>query len=362
MKDNNPLVSIIIPIYNVEGYLIECVDSVITQTYSNIEIVLVDDCSLDKSGAIADELSKKDQRIKVIHKKRNEGLNMARATGFSGSSGDLITFLDSDDLLINTFVGTGVEALIKHKADFVRFGSLNFKSKKDLSDRLQSTSLIQETVITKKKDLFDISVGRGLITVWGAIYTRNVINRIDWKETNYRVYEDNIWTLRLLENINKAIYITNLGYLYRSDDTITNVLSKRITGNSYNGKPVGYLEFIHILTDEYNRFNQKFNLKSDDTIKLAVDWHWSHRLNNIDKVQNWVPEKNDEKYIINLLVWVAEIKKGLEQENLSKQAHIERLEDLLADKNTEIASFLKVRRSIRLVVGNIKRRIKSIRG
>ena len=358
---NNPLVSIIIPIWNVERYLKECVESILAQTYRNLEIILVDDKSPDKSGKIADNLAKQDQRVKVVHKKKNEGLNMARATGFSASSGDFITFVDSDDMLTPTCIEVGIEALNKYRADFTRFESVVYKDKKDLANKLQDKSLAQETFINNKKELFEKSVGQGLITVWGAIYTRDLVAKVNWVETNYRIYEDNIWTLRLLEYANNGIYIGNKGYLYRFDDTITDVLSKRVTGNSYNGKPVGYLEFIHIVINEYNKFNNKFNLDANDTIQSVTDWHWNHRLNNICKIKNWQPEKNDEKYVIELLQWFIEKKEKLEKEIDLQQLHISSLEDLLKSEKIELDSFLSTKRSARLLAGNIARKLGVVR-
>lgn len=90
------LISIIVPVYNVEKYLKECIDSVISQTYKNLEIILVDDGSTDKSGEICDEYSKKDSRIKVIHKE-NGGLSDARNVALDIAKGEYIGFVDSDD-------------------------------------------------------------------------------------------------------------------------------------------------------------------------------------------------------------------------------------------------------------------------
>lgn len=95
----NDLISVIVPIYNVEKYLQECLDSIINQTYKNLEIILVDDGSTDNSGIICNEYAKKDNRIKVIHKK-NGGLSSARNAGMDECSvGGYITFVDSDDWL-----------------------------------------------------------------------------------------------------------------------------------------------------------------------------------------------------------------------------------------------------------------------
>ncbi len=95
--NNKPLISVIIPIYEVEDYIHECIDSVINQTYKNLEIILVDDFSPDNCPQICDEYAKEDSRIKVIHKTYNSGLSVARNTGLEICSGEYVYFLDSDD-------------------------------------------------------------------------------------------------------------------------------------------------------------------------------------------------------------------------------------------------------------------------
>ncbi len=112
----NPKISVIVPIYNVELYLEKCVNSIVNQTYKNIEIILVDDGSSDSSGRISDELSLSDNRIKVVHKK-NGGLSDARNTGISISTGDLLCFIDSDDYIENDMIELLYKNLINFNAD-----------------------------------------------------------------------------------------------------------------------------------------------------------------------------------------------------------------------------------------------------
>ena len=96
IENSNKLVSIIVPVYNVADYLERCVESLVLQTYTNLEIILVDDGSTDKSGEICEELARSDERIHVFHKK-NGGLSDARNYGIEHCSGEFITFVDSDD-------------------------------------------------------------------------------------------------------------------------------------------------------------------------------------------------------------------------------------------------------------------------
>lgn len=100
---DNPLISVVIPVYKVENYLRECLDSVISQTYKNLDIILVDDGSLDNCPAICDEYAEKDSRIKVIHR-QNGGLSAARNSGIDVARGEYITFIDSDDYVSRAYV------------------------------------------------------------------------------------------------------------------------------------------------------------------------------------------------------------------------------------------------------------------
>lgn len=98
MHTDQPLISVIVPVYNVREYLDRCMNSLVTQTYQNLEIILVDDGSTDASGAICDRWQQRDSRIRVIHRKNN-GLSQARNTGLSAATGEFITFVDSDDII-----------------------------------------------------------------------------------------------------------------------------------------------------------------------------------------------------------------------------------------------------------------------
>ena len=100
---NSPLISVIVPVYNVENFLHECVDSIINQSYSNLEIILINDGSSDKSGEICEIYALKDSRIKVYHKK-NGGLSESRNMGLDHATGSYISFVDSDDYVHSRFI------------------------------------------------------------------------------------------------------------------------------------------------------------------------------------------------------------------------------------------------------------------
>lgn len=109
-------ISVIVPVYNVEKYIEECISSIMRQTFDNLEIILVDDGSTDNSGKICDELAKKDLRINVIHQS-NQGLSAARNTGLKHAMGDYISFIDSDDYIHIDMLNKLYEAIINSDSD-----------------------------------------------------------------------------------------------------------------------------------------------------------------------------------------------------------------------------------------------------
>lgn len=120
------LISVIIPVYNVEKYLRQCVDSVLAQTYQNIEIILVDDGSTDNSGEICEDYTSKDKRIKVIHQK-NAGLSEARNRGFNSANGEYVYFLDSDDWIKAETLYALAQKAYHDNADIIFFDSMCFE-------------------------------------------------------------------------------------------------------------------------------------------------------------------------------------------------------------------------------------------
>ena len=130
--ENQALISVIIPVYNVEEYLHECVDSVLKQTYQTFEIILVNDGSTDSSGQICDEYVEKDERITVIHKK-NGGLSVARNTGLSEANGDYVYFLDSEDYIAESAFEFLLSIAEKDNSDIVFFDAVSFADTDDFT-------------------------------------------------------------------------------------------------------------------------------------------------------------------------------------------------------------------------------------
>ena len=208
---NKPLVSVIIPIYNVEKYLRRCVDSVISQTYDRLEIILVDDGSPDQCGRICDEYKEHDERIIVIHKE-NGGLSDARNVALAICKGNYITFIDSDDWVSEFYVEHLVNAEIYTGADLTisMFENVfeNHERSKPVSKDIQSLEIVN-TEECYKRLLYQEGIE---FSVWGKLYKRGVM--IDLKYPVGKLYEDIPVTTEVIHRSNKIAVIQNVDYYY----------------------------------------------------------------------------------------------------------------------------------------------------
>ncbi len=208
MANDRDLVSIVVPIYKVEKYLDECIRSIVNQTYTNLEIILVDDGSPDNSGAMCDTWAERDNRIRVIHKK-NAGVSAARNTGIEAAAGKWILFVDSDDAISLHMV----KALLDASSDGNRLavsGVVRFV------DAFPGETEIGYMVQPCGKNL--ASVRGGLYSV-GVLHSRNVICRENLRfDTSMDNLEDVVWNGKYLRYISEALYV-NVPYYYRINPT-----------------------------------------------------------------------------------------------------------------------------------------------
>lgn len=190
------LISVIVPIYNVEKYLERCIESIIKQTYKNLEIILVDDGSNDFSGKICDKYSKKDRRIKVIHKK-NEGLSEARNSGLEIARGEYIGFVDSDDYIETNMYEYLLSLLKINNADISVCGFQ--KVWDDIKSRKEENTIIENNnIVLKSKDAIEYIVDDQILKsyAWNKLYKRSLF--IDIKYPKGLKMEDVATTYKLI--------------------------------------------------------------------------------------------------------------------------------------------------------------------
>lgn len=232
MQDGTfPLVSVIIPVYNVDRYLREALDSVICQTYSHLEIILIDDGSTDASGRICDEYARKDPRIHLI-RQENKGLSTARNVGLDCSAGDYIAFLDPDDAFHPSFVEMLLIAIMRTKADMSLCmytvqhteGALN-RCKK-MGKRSTLHPAIGPGTYDRVTVLRALAEQRINVSVWNKLYRKEL-----WEELRFldgHVYEDGETAYKIAERCEKCCVIDSPLYFYRKrPGSITTTYSQK---------------------------------------------------------------------------------------------------------------------------------------
>lgn len=211
-----PLISVIIPVYQVEKYLNKCIDSVVGQTYKNLEIILVDDGSTDLCPKICDEWKKKDDRIKVIHKK-NGGLSDARNEGLKEATGEYIGFVDSDDFIAPVFYELLYEIIVKESADIVECdrkignGSETIEESFDEDINYSYNSFSREDAL--KKLILEKELKQ---TVWNKLYRKDIIEGITFEKG--KLHEDEFFTYRVFGRAKKIISLDSKLYYYLQRD------------------------------------------------------------------------------------------------------------------------------------------------
>ena len=205
------MISIIIPVYNVEQYLQECLDSILSQTYSDFEVILVDDGSPDNSGMICDEYARKNDRIRVIHQK-NSGVSAARNKGLDNAKGEWVTFVDSDDWLNSDFLAS---FQLSDDIDISVTGLCYMRCPERLEIR---TWKFEEKIISLSKDFADIANNNLLEfgTVCCKAYKRQIIEAYKIRfDTSFSYHEDHLFFLQYLQHIDKVYLHRAISYNYR---------------------------------------------------------------------------------------------------------------------------------------------------
>ena len=218
-QGKQPLISVIVPVYNVAEYLPECVDSIINQTYKNLEIILVDDGSTDACPDICDEYAKRDSRIRVIHKK-NGGLSDARNVGLDICTGEWIGFVDSDDYIAHDMYEKLYCSVVEAKADVSVCQSIKDKNGKLLYSNYKRGN----EILSSKEDMINRMFCGGVqtIAVWLKLYRKNVF--LDLRFPVGKTNEDAFIILSIIDNTAKMVIIPDALYYYRLRiGSITNV-------------------------------------------------------------------------------------------------------------------------------------------
>lgn len=286
-------VSVVVPMYNVELYLRECVDSILNQTLEDIEVILVDDGSPDNCGEIASEYAEKDSRVKVIHQK-NAGLGPARNTGIANASGEYIGFVDADDWVLPKMFERLYEEAKKNNADIVVGGHREYLQGKE-HDYYHHP--LEGRTYNKKNEIEDIRVllyGRNLddndiepfpMRVWTSIYRLSMIRDACLKFENV-MSEDTLFNLDAYNKADVITFINSADYCYRMGN------HSSITRSFSNTTLNKYSEFLTKLYEK--SLSEKKRECSERVKRTAVSYSRMYVYTLLNSSLKW--EKKKEYY------------------------------------------------------------------
>lgn len=299
-------ISIIVPVYNVEKYISRCIESIINQSFSSFELILVDDGSPDSCGEICDYYAKKDSRIKVIHK-QNEGLSSARNSGIEVAKGEYIAFVDSDDYIHRDMYKNLYDAAIKNKSDIVvcDYKKVYDSYEIDENIKLKPYESKNMTNIEALNKLYESDKGI-YIVAWNKLYKKTIFNELRYN--NGRIHEDEFIIHKLLYNSKVITYINlELYYYFQRPDSIMGQKGLKskidiitafkermefmyinnlhdLTKKSAKVYAYYFFEIYYNIKKNYNDSKDKLYLLRKDYIKVlyivlrSIDYNWKEKM------------------------------------------------------------------------------------
>lgn len=218
-KNDNTMVSIIVPIYNSSRYLSQCIESILRQDYSDFELILVDDASTDNSRKREEYYEKKDNRVICIYKEKNEGVDYARFSGLSIARGEYIMFVDSDDWLSSDSVlNKMVKAIEDTGADYVESRMQHVMDRHGLIKHVSEPTihgLITQPELFDKYYISFFGCNILSVNIWAKLYRKATIDKANLSPTGFKMGEDLFFNLKLFPYLESIFILDEVGYSYR---------------------------------------------------------------------------------------------------------------------------------------------------
>lgn len=305
---NEELISIIIPIFNMSKYLEKCIDSVINQTYKNLEIILIDDGSTDNSGEICDRYLQKDNRIKVVHQK-NQGVSAARNEGLKHATGYYIGFVDPDDFIESKMYEIIINDIKENQCDI---GICGIRSKNE-DDITLKEDRKQENIVMNKKKFLNILIQDKMIatSVWDKVFKSELIKEKRFNEKRV-VGEDFELILEVINNKKiKAVYNSSCLYNYlireksasRKQDDKQAIDILEVNDNLLKIVQIEYPDLqdlvIERILKKENMILKKYRISQKIKEKIKIDIRIKEKIYFKSK---YIPLKNKVKYILKRII------------------------------------------------------------
>lgn len=304
-KNNNmgSKISVIVPVYNGEECISRCVDSIILQSFTDWELILIDDGSVDASCLICDDYAQKDTRIKVVHKK-NGGVSTARNRGIEEAHGEYVLFVDADDYLEDNYLqqisGCNEDIIIMPFKElysdgtvklFSPFGNISFDNKDDLLLFLQANL-----------------ANRIFVTPWGKFIKRELLNNIRFN-VNLRLGEDTIFNFSILEQANSLRSLVGASYMYKAEENFTEKYQMSVEKSIYS--IIETYKVYEKLGIESSHSRSIFvcflMLCEDDVVKRPQVWLNNKEIESINRYKRDFLFKEQIKYLLFQHQWMFRI-------------------------------------------------------
>lgn len=252
----NDLISVIVPVYNVNKYIRKCVDSIIEQTYTNLEIILVDDGSTDGAEIICDEYSKNDKRIKVIHKP-NGGLSEARNVGIDIANGKYISFIDSDDYVENNYIELLYKSIKKNDADISVSSYMQVYNDGKKIDKSTGRVACLDSETSLYKMLYNDEIG---ISAWAKLYKIELFKQIRYPKG--KLFEDVSTTYKLFDIAEKISVCSEPTYNYM-------IRNNSITNKNFEPQKMDLIELTQMMCEDIKSKYPKLENACDRRLMYA---------------------------------------------------------------------------------------------
>ncbi len=335
-------ITVIVPVYNVENYLEEAINSVISQTYKNLEILIIDDGSTDNSSQICDKYAKKDIRIKVFHQ-TNKGLSGARNTGLKNATGKYIMFLDSDDKFEPQACETMYKFIERTKADYAIGNYINIDED---GSKWENPIFKKDTYKEFTLSIKDYEKSFYIMNsaVWNKIFRKSFLDSLNITFVERLPAEDAIFTTTCFIKSKKVCYIPEIIYQYRQrySNSISNSCSKKyfdginkayniIYQNFKDNNEIGFYRYFYAKSMNYilYKFIDSTKLERQERIEILQNMKWFYELSieikvpTILKSVKYILEsiiQNDYEQTLKYCEMLAQIRKMLPKEIKEKMS------------------------------------------
>lgn len=262
LTSENKLVSVIVPIYNTRAFLPQCIESIVNQSYQQLEVILVNDCSTDDSLAVCQRYAREDRRIKIIDKPKNEGSDRARFSGLAAMQGAYLMAVDSDDWLCNReIVAKMVEKGETTQADYVEMAMQRVMGRHGWIRRSSISpvlGLIEQPELFEKYYVSFFGYNILSVNISGKLYRKATLNKAQLTPTGITMGEDLAWNLKLFPHLQRIFIMDDVGYSYRWGGVTSH----------YNARLYPDLKWLYLLKEQL--IEQYDYRKASDFLKIEI--------------------------------------------------------------------------------------------